>query len=65
MKDAGVADTETILCPKYEFIKALNYYVEYDFPPETIYQAVGFNDLKTVNIMMDGDDEEKRDPGKQ
>jgi len=65
MKDAGIADTETILCPKYEFVSALNYFVEHDIPPETIYQAVGYNDLKTVDIMMKGDDQEKRDPEKK
>jgi len=29
-------------------------------PPETIYKAIGYNDLQTVQVMMDGDDAEKR-----
>ena len=49
-----------VLVPNYEFNEELKFYVEKDGPPESMYKTVGFNDLKQVRIMMEGNDEEKR-----
>lgn len=33
MKDAGISDNETILCPQYRLNKEINLYEEIDLPP--------------------------------
>jgi len=34
----------------------LNIWMEVNKPPETMYMAVGFNDLPRIKQMMEGDD---------
>ena len=60
MKQAGGAPHKNVLCPQYAFNKELQVWIPQEAPPSTMYKAVGYNDLKRVTIMMEGDDEEKR-----
>ena len=52
--------TATILLPSYKASEFLNLYEEVDIPPETLYMAVGYNDLVNVRKIMEGTDVEKR-----
>lgn len=60
MKAAGGAFYNNILIPHYEYDEELKYYTEVNIPPETMYKSIGYNDLQTVHVMMEGDDAEKR-----
>lgn len=40
--------------------KDLGVYEEIDVPPNSLYMAVGFNDMQRVKIFMEGDDADKR-----
>lgn len=45
MKESGGAFYNNILIPNYEYNEDLKYYTEVDIPPETMYKAIGYNDL--------------------
>lgn len=64
MKESG-GGVDNILCPKYQFNEDLKIWKEVDIPPETMYMAVGYNDLPRVKMMMEGDDQEKRTGAKK
>jgi len=51
---------QNIILPEYEYNKDLNVYVEVNMPPKALYKSVGYNDLQRVQIIMEGDDKEKR-----
>lgn len=51
---------QMVLCPTYKYNEELKIYTEHCEPPETVFKAVGFNNLEVVKKMMDGDDSEKR-----
>lgn len=59
-EDLGDLAANNILCPKYKFNEDLKTYMEIDPPPDSMYKAVGFNDLNRVKTMMEGDDAEIR-----
>ena len=60
LKQVGGNSHSNVICPKYIFKKRLNTYVEVDKPPNSMYKAVGYNNLERVNQMLHGTDEEKR-----
>ena len=49
-----------VICPQYVLNEELKIYVEENRPPETVFKAVGFNNLEVVKKMMDGNDLDKR-----
>ena len=50
-----------VLIPNYRFDKTLNFYVEEDVPPETLYKSVGYNNLQTVRDLMEGDEHTRKE----
>ncbi len=60
LKESGQFLTATILIPTYKSSEFLNLYEEIDIPPETLYMAIGYNDLINVRKIMEGTDVEKR-----
>ena len=65
MKQKGGKFFSNVLCPKYSFNDNLKIYIEEDAPPETLYKAVGFNNLETVKTLMEGSEKEKRSTTEQ
>ena len=59
-EELGDGACDNIRCPMYEYDADLKVYTEKDIPPTSIYKAVGYNDLKRIKNMMEGNDEEKR-----
>jgi BMFP domain-containing protein YqiC len=49
-----------VICPQYTLNDELKIYTEDSRPPETVFKAVGYNNLEIVKKMMQGDDAEKR-----
>jgi hypothetical protein len=49
-----------VIIPRYIYEDELNIWRQVDIPPTSLYKTVGFNDLKRVRIIMEGNDEEKR-----
>jgi hypothetical protein len=60
LKEIGDVAHQMVICPQYEYNEELKIYTECSVPPETVYKAVGFNNLEVVRKMMDGDDADKR-----
>lgn len=60
MKEMGEQAHNIVICPQYTYNEELKVYIECDVPPETVYKAVGFNNLEVVRNMMDGNDADKR-----
>ena len=52
---------QTVLIPNYRFDKGLNFYVEREAPPESLYKEIGFNNLQKVRDLMEGDEKERKD----
>jgi hypothetical protein len=46
--------------PEYYFDDHMAIYIEKNHPPSSIYEKVGYNDQATVQVIMDGTDEERR-----
>lgn len=61
MRSSGQEAHKTIILPKYNLNEQLNVYEEINPPPNSMYRAVGFNDMERVKIIMQGDDSMKRD----
>lgn len=49
-----------VVVPSYKLATEFNIYQEIDKPPESLYMAVGYNNLLTVRKIMEGNDLEKR-----
>ena len=60
MKQQGGDSAANIILPKYEKNEDLNVYMEIDQPPKSLYKAIGYNDLQRVQLIMEGNDSEKR-----
>ena len=60
MKEAGGQFFSNVLCPKYDFNENLKIYVEHSAPPDTLYKAVGYNNLEVVKTLMKGSEKERR-----
>ena len=63
MKTSGRGQAhQNVIIPNYSYEAELNIWKQVDIPPASLYKPVGYNDLKRVRIIMEGNDEERRDP---
>ena len=52
---------QNVLIPNYRFDKGLNFYVEREAPPESLFKPVGFNNLQKVRDLMEGDEATRKE----
>jgi hypothetical protein len=59
LKESSEDFGRDIILPKYKYDENFKVYTEINIPPSSIYKAVGYNDLISIQKIMKGTDEEK------